>query len=87
LGDRHGDAVLVLRKFRELAPHLTHGIAILAAALSANGQRDEAGNVAVAVVKIDPNLTIGDVLRPYPMQDPAHGDKLAGYLLEAGLPN
>lgn len=86
LGNRHADAVLVLRKFRELAPHLTHGIAMLAAALSANGQRDEAGNVAVAVMKIDPNLTIGDVLRPYPMQDPAHVDKLAGYLLEAGLP-
>ena len=55
LGNRHADAVLVLRKFCELAPHLTHGIAMLAAALSANGQRDEAGNVAVAVMKIDQN--------------------------------
>jgi len=87
LSNRHADAVLVLRKFRELAPHLTHGIAMLAAALSANGQQDEASNVVAAVMKIDPNLTIDDALRPYPIQDRVHGDKLAGYLMAAGLPN
>lgn len=87
LSNRHADAVLVLRKFRELAPHLTHGIAMLAAALSANGQQDEASNVVAAVMKIDPNLTIDDALRPYPIEDRVHSDKLAGYLMDAGLPN
>jgi len=55
--------------------------------LSANGQQDEASNVVAAVMKIDPNLTIDDALRPYPIQDRVHGDKLAGYLMAAGLPN
>ena len=71
MGKRHGDAVLVLRKFREMAPHLPHGITMLAAALSANGQRDEAGYVAGAVMKTAPNLTIEDVLRLYPIEGPA----------------
>jgi hypothetical protein len=53
-----------------MAPHLPHGIAMLAAALSANGRRDEAGYVAGAMMKTDPNLTIEDVLRPYPIEDP-----------------
>jgi adenylate cyclase len=87
LGKRPADAVLVFRKFCEMAPHLTQGIAMLAAALRANGQRDEAENVAAAVMKIDPNLTIEDVLCPYPMEDPAPGEILAGYLTDAGLPN
>jgi len=87
LRNQNADAVLALRKYSELAPHLTHGVAMLAAALSANGQQDEAANIAAALMKIDPNLTIDDVLRPYPMQDLVHGDKLAGYLIAAGFSN
>jgi len=81
------DAVLTLQKFRELVPHATQGIAILAAALSADSRQDDASNVAASVMKIDPNLTIDDVLRPYPMEHPVHSEKLAALLRDAGFRN
>ena len=58
---------------------------MLAAALSANGQEHEARQVVYAVMEMDPNITIDDVLRPYPMQNPMYREKLASFLTDAGL--
>jgi adenylate cyclase len=85
LSDRPADAALALQKYREIVPNLAHGVAMLAAAFVANGQRDEARQVMSAVRQLDPTVTIKSLLRSYPMQDPAHEAKLAGYLEKAGL--
>ncbi len=85
LRGRYDDAVLVLGKYRQLAPSFAQGIAMLAAALSANGQEQEAHRVVDAVMEMDPNITIDDVLRPYPIRNQMHREKLASFLNDAGL--
>jgi adenylate cyclase len=85
LSERPADAVLALQKYRELAPNLAHGVAMLAAAFVTNGQQGQARQVMDSVRQMDPTVTIKSLMRPYPMQDPAHAAKLVGYLEESGL--
>ena len=85
LRGRYDEAVLVLTKYRQMAPHLAEGITMLAAALWANEQEHEARQVVDAVMEMDPNIVIDDVLRPYPMRNPMHREKLASFLNAAGM--
>ena len=82
----HADeAVLVLRKAREMMPRLSFVAGMLAGALEADDCHEDAQRVVGEVRQLDPSLTVADVLRPYPTRDAVHQTTLAGFLKGAGL--
>lgn len=87
LRDRIADAVMVLRKFQELAPQLAPGSAVLAAALNAHGASSEAERIRNAVFEFEPNITVGEILKPYRMKVEEGREKLRRLLNDAGFPD
>jgi adenylate cyclase len=85
LAGRVGDAVLVLMKFRELMPQSAYLHPLAAAALVADGQNDAARTVVREVLAIDPSIRVADVLAPYPLRDAEPRERLAAWLVAAGM--
>ena len=84
--DRMGDAVAVFAKFRELSPQDNRDCMLLAVAHAANGEPEQAQSVHSEVLDIFPNLTIDQVLAPYPFKNDDHTERLRGHLAQLGMP-
>ncbi len=82
---RNANAIAAFNKFRELGASITDCNPYLGAAYAANNNLTKARVVVDEVMSINPNLTIDDVIKPYPFRDPGHRAKLADFLKQAGV--
>ncbi len=82
---RNANAIAALNKFCELGASITDCNPYLGAAYAANNNLTKARVVVDEVMSINPNLTIDDVIKPYPFRDPGHRAKLADFLKQAGV--
>ena len=85
MSGRHANAIAAFNKYRELGAHEIDCYPLLGAACAANNDLAKSQDVIREVRNINPNLTIDDVLRPYPLRDPGHRAKLASLLKQAGM--
>ncbi len=82
---RNANSIAAFNKFRELGASITDCNPYLGAAYAANNNLTKARVVVDEVMSINPNLTIDDVIKPYPFRDPGHRAKLADFLKQAGV--
>lgn len=85
LDDQFQDAVAAFQAFRRYRLKNVREQALLAAALAAAGRQPEAEEIMAIVLSENPTMNADEVLRPYPFRNTVHYDKLASYLVQAGL--
>ncbi len=83
---RTSEAVASFEKVRELNPRQILDHPLIGAAMVADGRSDDGKALIRDLLGVRPNLSIGDVMHPYPFKDPAHSDRITALLREAGLP-
>ncbi|MEQ8332023.1 tetratricopeptide repeat protein [Nisaea sp.] len=80
------DAVSWGRRTYGNAPKLMPNLRSLAAALSANGEVEEAKRIGRKILELDPRFGVDAFLDWYPLQDPDRRAVFRTHLLAAGLP-
>ena len=85
VADEYEEGIRWGRKAREENPRWTANLRFLAVNLAAAGHRDDAREVGLALLAVEPGFRVDRFVEGYPLQDPLRGG-FAHHLRLAGLP-
>jgi adenylate cyclase len=84
--DRFEEVVSAAQHIMRLLPDWPEGLTMQAAALAKLGRTNEARHAIGRLLGLDPQYSVARALRRHPYRDAADREKLAGALMQAGLP-